>query len=611
MKWVALISCLVLVSFAESNHLPRRYRDVGHDTIKSVFEHFSSDFGSIVYALYSQILQKATLQDVTKLRDNIVALAEKCAADEQSDLACVKPLHTIFLDNLCHEQGVTERHKVTECCAKADPERNECIISHKNATPGFIPPFDPPSLEDCKDYHSNASPVLDVYNFEISRRHPFTNIASILKAKNEYDEVLETCCQAADKNVCFGEKVPDISQQLQTTLAVQINRCGVLKTYGEPTVKALKIIKLAPKFLKADLATASKIGTDAAHTYAECCRGDTLQCFLDGQKLIAYICSHQDTISSQMKSCCEKPLLERVMCLLSVENEDKPEDLTPTLKEFVEGKDMCQNFSTNMDQHLLNFVFQYAKGHPEFSAQLLLRLTKQYHDLMEECCAIEIPEPCLSKKEEQLEKLIADSKAVVTAACTRHSKLGNYAFQNMLLTRYTKKAPQLEFADLHEYTKQLTSIADKCCNQDDGYRLKCSEGNVDIVLGAICQQHAVYYINRQISRCCSGSYPFRRECFSGLGTDPDYFPVPFNPELFTFHEDLCLANPEEQQTMKQMFLVFLVKHKLSITDEQLLNVNVKFTGMVAKCCDANNHEECFSVEGPKLVAEIRTALGDN
>ncbi|KAF7239759.1 Afamin, partial [Varanus komodoensis] len=318
-----------------------------------------------VYALYSQILQKATLQDVTKLRDNIVALAEKCAADEQSDLACVKPL------------------------------------------------------------------------------------------------------------------VPDISQQLQTTLAVQINRCGVLKTYGEPTVKALKIIKLAPKFLKADLATASKIGTDAAHTYAECCRGDTLQCFLDG--------------------------------------------------------------------------------------------------------------------EEQLEKLIADSKAVVTAACTRHSKLGNYAFQNMLLTRYTKKAPQLEFADLHEYTKQLTSIADKCCNQDDGYRLKCSEGNVDIVLGAICQQHAVYYINRQISRCCSGSYPFRRECFSGLGTDPDYFPVPFNPELFTFHEDLCLANPEEQQTMKQMFLVFLVKHKLSITDEQLLNVNVKFTGMVAKCCDANNHEECFSV----------------
>uniref|UniRef100_A0A8D2J9W7 Albumin domain-containing protein n=1 Tax=Varanus komodoensis TaxID=61221 RepID=A0A8D2J9W7_VARKO len=423
-----------------------------------------------------------------------------------------------------------------------------------------------------------------LYNFEISRRHPFTNIASILKAKNEYDEVLETCCQAADKNVCFGEKV--FHCNLDQILFLCIHRestsarfLGSYFTYGEPTVKALKIIKLAPKFLKADLATASKIGTDAAHTYAECCRGDTLQCFLDGQKLIAYICSHQDTISSQMKSCCEKPLLERVMCLLSVENEDKPEDLTPTLKEFVEGKDMCQNFSTNMDQHLLNFVFQYAKGHPEFSAQLLLRLTKQYHDLMEECCAIEIPEPCLSKKEEQLEKLIADSKAVVTAACTRHSKLGNYAFQNMLLTRYTKKAPQLEFADLHEYTKQLTSIADKCCNQDDGYRLKCSEGNVNIVLGAICQQHAVYYINRQISRCCSGSYPFRRECFS--------------------------------ETTGLRFLVFLVKHKLSITDEQLLNVNVKFTGMVAKCCDANNHEECFSVEGPKLVAEIRTALGDN
>lgn len=67
----------------------------------------------------------------------------------------------IILSEVCHEQGLPEKYGLADCCAKADAERNECFLSHKNSTPGFIPPFKKPDPEEgCKQYQEHRDELL-------------------------------------------------------------------------------------------------------------------------------------------------------------------------------------------------------------------------------------------------------------------------------------------------------------------------------------------------------------------------------------------------------------------------------------------------------------------
>lgn len=43
------------------------------------------------------------------------------------------------------------------------------------------------------------------------------------------------------------------------------------------------------------------------------------------------------------------------------------------------------------------FLYEYARRHPEFSAQMLLRIGKGYEDLLQECCKPGAPEDCCSR----------------------------------------------------------------------------------------------------------------------------------------------------------------------------------------------------------------------
>ncbi|XP_062994077.1 alpha-fetoprotein-like [Elgaria multicarinata webbii] len=612
MKWVTFISCLFLVSFAESKHLPRRYRDVEHDTISRASDLSPVEFKAVSLVLYSQLMQKATLEEVKKLVHDVEEVAKKCAADAQSDPDCAKSLRTLFLEEICHEQGLAEKYGFTECCGKAGEERKDCFLSHKNASRGFIPPFQQPSVEEgCTAYHDNKDHVLEEYIYEVARRNPLGMVAVIVNAAHDYDDVLETCCKAEDKNACFGEKATAVTRQLKEAFGVQKQTCSILKKFGTKHILAIKLAQLSQKFPKADLPTLSKIAHDVEHVHEECCKGDTLECLLDRKHVTEYVCSHQDTISTKVKGCCEKPLLERGQCLVHVENDDKPADLSPTVREFIEDKEVCQHYTQDKEAHLSNFLYQYARRHRELSVQLLLRLTQGYENLLEKCCPTEHPETCLAEGEQQLKKHIAESLAVVKQNCEMFSRLGNYLFENEILMRYVKKAPQLTFEELKKFSEKLTSVAGKCCGLDEAHILPCAEGYTDLVLGAICRRHEEHHINKQVCDCCSGPYAFRRECFSGLGIDPEYVPPPFDPALFTFHADLCTANQADLEKKKQRLLVNMYKQKLNISDEQLVEVIVKFTTMKTECCEESDHEQCFTAKGPKLVEDIRTAFGVN
>lgn len=64
------------------------------------------------------------------------------------------------------------------------------------------------------------------------------------------------------------------------------------------------------------------------------------------------MCENQDSISSKVKQCCDKPVLEKSHCLSELENDDMPTDLTPLAATFAEDKDVCTNYKEAKDPFL-------------------------------------------------------------------------------------------------------------------------------------------------------------------------------------------------------------------------------------------------------------------
>uniref|UniRef100_A0A8C8RWE5 Albumin n=1 Tax=Pelusios castaneus TaxID=367368 RepID=A0A8C8RWE5_9SAUR len=605
MKWGTFISFIFLVSFTESKTLPRRYRHIDgtHDLGHIFTELHDENFKGVAIAMFAQNVQESTFEEVTKMVKDVTALAQKCVTNKEEAGCQDKPLY-VFLAEVCHEEGLPEKYGLTACCAKADAERNECFLSHKNSTPGFIPPFKRPDPEEgCKLYQDNRGELLSLYIYELARRHPFLYPATILFAANQYDKMMETCCQAEDKAACFGEKAPLVMKEVGKTALIEENTCEILKKFGERALKALKLVQASQKFPKADFATINKLVTTTVHMHSDCCHGDMLDCMHERIEMTNYVCSHQDAVSSKLKDCCEKPVVEKGECIRHLENDDKPADLSPKVREFIEDTDVCDHFAKEQDAFLAKFVYEYSRRHPEFSHQMLLRTGKGYQELLENCCKTSNPPECYGKGEEILKKHLQESQELMQANCKIFKEAGEYFLQNAILVRYTKKMPQLPSTELIWFTKQMAEVGAKCCQLSEDKIFPCGEQLVDLVMGQICRRHYASPINPNVCKCCSDSYALRRPCITNLGIDEKYVPIPFSPALFTFHEDLCAAEEKELQRKKQELLVNLIKHKPTITDDQLKSIVTAFVTMREKCCKAENHEECFGVEGPKLIAE--------
>ncbi|XP_061445071.1 albumin-like [Rhineura floridana] len=609
MKWVTFISYLFLVSLAESKHLSRRYRDVGHhDIFRGFIKISESQFPAIILALFSQTLQKASYEEVMKLTNDTVELAKKCYKDEQAAPECSKPLRTIFFDEICHQQGLVEKYGFTECCGKADPEINECFLSHKNDSPGFLSTSNRPSEENiCKEYYDNRRNHLSNHFYLISRS--FAKMATLFETSKEYDKVLKACCQEADKDTCFRQKIGAVNEQMLKDIRERKHICSILREFGKRSLKYQNIALLSQKFPKADFPTIVKLAGDIVHIHEAWCKGDTLECLVDTADVTDYICTHQSTISTKVKGCCDGKMLVQEKCLMNAEKDDKPLDLSPAITEFTDNK-VCQLYIENKTTLLEKFVYEYGRRYPEFSKQLLLRVGSNYEDFLGMCCEINNPEECFGHTEKQLRELISNTLEAVNSTCNVYAEVGDYLFQNQLLIQLTRKAPQLTLGALSFTTKESTDILSKCCEEEDAKRLVCVEEKLDFVVGDLCQLHEVKPLNKQINKCCEDSYEFRHECIKNLGVDPDYVPEPFYPQLFTLHADLCSADPDKQKQKKQVHLIELIKQKPNITGDQLQSAIGDFTGLVTKCCDTENHEECFSTEGPKLVEQIRAALGE-
>ncbi|NXI92304.1 FETA protein, partial [Psophia crepitans] len=615
MNWRAIIYVISLVSLAVVQALPRSYRDV--EEKPSIGQRFSqlqeSNFKAIATIMFAQYVPGGTLGQAAEMAEGVTDLAKRCAAAARDGPDCLKPLDRIFLDTICQEKNLP---RFADCCAKKDPERNDCFLSLKNSSGGFVSPLERPNAEAvCKNHSRHQHPLTGHSSFiyELSRSHPFLYAPTILSAAIRYNEMVKNCCSSAEAPThgpeeCFRRQAPKVLKPVKEDGLRQEHTCGILKKFGERTLQALKLAQISQKFPQADFVTVNKLVVDIANMHKDCCRGDMLHCMHDREKILHYVCTNHDIISSKIKRCCEKPLLQRSECIVHAENDDKPADLSPHVREFIEDKGICERFAQEKDMHLARFLYEYSRRHPEFSAQMLLRIGKGYEDLLKECCKPGAPDGCCSRGEEELKKHIYETESVMKTSCDIYKEKGDYYFQNELLMSFTKKMPQLTSAELIKFTKQMTAIGSQCCQLSQDKLLPCAEENLDLVLGEICRRHLTDPINPGVCHCCSSSYALRRPCMGKLEVDEHYVPLALTPGLFTFHEDLCTTEEEELQHKKQEMLINLIKYKPRITQEQLASVTAAFAAMRERCCNEENREACFAKEGPELIKRSEKML---
>ncbi|XP_005284052.2 albumin-like [Chrysemys picta bellii] len=612
MKWLAFISFIFLFSFAISRDLKRSARDAEH---KSEIVHRFNDlkeekFKGAALITFAQFLHKCPYEEIAKQVKDVVDLAHKCVANEQ-DPECLKPVPTIVLDEICKIDMLGEAYgEMANCCRKADPERNQCFLSFKHSTPGFLPPYQRPEPEVmCKKFQENKESFMAHHIYEVSRRHPFLYAPTILALAVEVEHAIEHCCKEANAGVCLDEKLPLIKERVLLLSKMNTYNCGILKKFGERTFQADTLAIMSQKFPKASFPEIHKIVKEITHLYVECCAGDMIECTDDRIEIVNYICSKQDVFSSKIKNCCEMPVVERSECVVKAGFDDTPEGLPLLAEKYVEDKEVCKHFAAEHDVFMAQFLYDYSRRHPEFSAQMLLRIAKGYEAILEVCCKTENPSECYSHAEEKLRSYIQETQEIVKTNCALHASLGENGFLKAILVRYTKKMPQVSPETLIEISKKMAAVGSKCCHETESRRIPCSERHLSVVIQNMCMRQEATPINEKVTHCCDDSYADRIPCFTKMGVDESYKPPQFTPELFTFHEDLCTAPAETQQIKQLTFLVNLIKLKVTITDEQLQKIFTDFTGMVEKCCKAEQHEACFGVEDPKLIAEIKAILG--
>ncbi|XP_013911439.1 PREDICTED: serum albumin-like, partial [Thamnophis sirtalis] len=505
---------------------------------------------------------------------------------------------------LCHDEEFSHKYGIDDCCAKADPERNECVLSHKVSPIGRV---DHPSAEKtCQAYHNDKSAVIVQYIYELSRRYPKALVVVILHGTQNYDKILETCCAATDKDACINEKATEATKKFREIIEDQEYTCFNLKHYGKDDLRALKFIETHEKFINANQETLSHIVGHVVHIYEEICKGDSLEALLDRADLSKYVCEHKDAISSNVGACCEKPLVERPNCLAALENDARSPDLPPPSGEILKEAEACKLLAEQGDGHWESFLFTLTRNHPELSKLIDVEILHKYKSLATKCCVLEDKVQCLHAGEEQLKLYITKITEVVKNNCNNYKEIGAYFFQNEYLIKYSKIIPQVPNSNLIELAKKLEHVAEKCCNLDGDHQVSCALENTDKVIGSVCRYHDEHFTNKQVGDCCDSSFISRWECISNLGPDPSYNPPPFKPKALEAPEKLCSPNEATVQESKQGLLSDLIKSKPNIEDGELAVGILAFRELQTDCCAAANQKECFDTKGQKLVEQIQS-----
>ncbi|XP_058402330.1 alpha-fetoprotein-like [Diceros bicornis minor] len=611
MKTVKFISFLVFFSYIKCQTLQRSLLDAAMQYIKSQ-NYLEENLKDITSIMVAQFLQKSTYKEVQTIVKELVDLAEKCKTlkRHESPSECSHHLMTTFLEHICNDQGMADKHMFSDCCNINNMERHKCFLLHKKDDADYSDIFQIPNPEQiCEMVKEHQVSMKERYIYETSRKHPFLFGPTVLTMSACYETAIQSCCREENKTECFQIKLELIRKYTREISLRHHHLCEIGIKFNHKLAKAVELVLLTKKQPKANFSEIAKLTMVIKNLHQTCCEGNTVACVVGRSQLMNYTCSKQAVLSSKITPCCELPMPFQGECIINSENDDKPDLSSLPLSRFTEDQFVCEQFTDKQDEFLQEFLYEYSRRHPELAVPVILRVGTVYQNLLGKCCILENPLECYSHGEEMFQRVVRESHERVKNHCDLREKLGDSNFQDRLIVLYTKKAPQLSAQELIMFTKNMAAAATKCCPLSDEQQFVCIEDSAKLILGALCRRHEAEPINVGVGRCCDDSYAFRKPCFDDLQVDGTYISPPLScDQVISLKGDLCKAQEAEFQTEKQKILSNLVKQKLYATQMQFQSIIVDFTHLVETCCQAEKSEKCFQEEGSKLMEKCQSLL---
>ncbi|XP_074084548.1 afamin isoform X1 [Macrotis lagotis] len=591
-------------SLAETLTLPKAPQQ--EDYLNATQKFLENNIRDVTTVAFSQFIQEATYEEISGLVEQMIHYKDKCMANMQLPECSQIAIH-VMQDKICGVKELSDKYRLSECCTEDTSKRRKCFFQRKRTDVSFLTPFQIPDPEKgCQEYKEDPDAFLNHYIYEIARRNPFVFAPTLLSMAADYKEVSTSCCQEEKKLECFHTKATPIANDLKEISAKQQYTCRVLMKFGAKGVKLQKVVEISQKFPKIDFKELDILLKDFPIMLDGCCEGDVVHCFRNQAKMINYICSKPDSISSKIRNCCQLTIPQRGECIIGYsENDDKPEDLSPRAERFTEGDDVCQHLHEDKENFLTEFLYEYSRRHQELPHSVLLRISVTYEKLLERCCKTENPKECYRHGEEEFLNITEKTQAISKLECGYSKNLGEEGFLNQCLFFLTKKAPQLSSQELISHSQKLAASFTKCCPMEEMQQFACIDNMVNLILGELCGINKNRTINPSVDNCCKSSPAFMSLCFNDLTEDETYTSPPLLPELFSYRATLC--QEMELQRKKRELIVNLVQQKPLLEVEQLIQVLLDFSKMI-RCCGTEETDTCFKEENPKLYNTIETVL---
>ncbi|KAB1282780.1 Afamin [Camelus dromedarius] len=342
----------------------------------------------------TKIAPQLSTEELTFLgKEMVIALTTCCTLSEE--FACVDNLMDLVLGELC---GINEYQNINpavdHCCKTNFAFRRSCFEGLK-ADKAYVPP---PTSQGLFTFHTD---LCQAHNEELQRKKD-RFLVNLVKWKPELTEdklrslltdftkVVATCCKAEGPAACFSEEMTTFLEHICNNQGIADkhvfsdccntnntarHKCFLLHKRDDAgysdifqipnseqicemhkenqvSVKERELVLLTKKQPKANFSEIAKLATDIKNLHQTCCEGNAAACVFGRSQLMNYICSQQAILSSKFTPCCELPEPFRGECVITSENDDKPDLSSLPLSRFTEDQFVCKQFTDKQDDFL-------------------------------------------------------------------------------------------------------------------------------------------------------------------------------------------------------------------------------------------------------------------
>ncbi|XP_066568352.1 albumin 2 [Amia ocellicauda] len=604
MKWVTLISLVIFISF------PQTSANRVCEFVSAVKE---QGFKAIVLVGLAQNLPKSTYEELRPLLIQSAIVAQSCCGAEPS-ADCSREEADLFQSAICASHEITEKNGLDDCCKLHGTQRTHCFVDHKHKIPhdASLKP-DIPESEKCADYEKDSSTFMGHFIYDFARRHVLLQPQVILGIAQGYEKIIKECCKdAKGVHTCFDDKKAGFKHAIENRVSELKSTCVIYHTFGKRILMAKKLVQYSQKMPQATFAEVKAITERIANVTATCCSGDMIQCMKERKHMIDEYCANHEVLArtKHFAECCKASIIERGACIEKMKADDKPEGLSPKVEGFIKDKDVCQKYAEARDLYIGKFLYEYSRRHPELSIQIILRITKNYEEVLEKCCKTDDPPTCYGSADAQLAKAIETELLHFKNMCAFETTKGEEAFEKQMIVQYTRIMPQAGFEGVEYVAHKIADVMDHCCREKDldHHLLPCAEEKLTNAIDQTCVDYDPATINAHIAHCCNKSYSMRRPCLREIKPDTEFVPPAVSEDLFPMGPGLCHGTPKDLFKSAKRLLYTVVRLKTTIPAEKLQKIITSFHDLKTKCCAEADIAACFAAGRKQLVIDSQALV---